>query len=124
MNEVLLALPNETVNGQVKFTEQGEAIAEKYANPRIAERNLEQMLNAQIRARARSLDQPEDDVSDEWLDAAATIADAARTAYQDLLNMDGFVSYFEQATPITVIEELNMGSLPASRSDERTVEDL
>jgi phosphoenolpyruvate carboxylase len=124
MNEALLALPNETVNGQVKFTEQGEAIAEKYANPRIAERNLEQMLNAQIRARARSLDQPAEDVPAEWLDAAATIADAARTAYQDLLDTEGFVSYFEQATPITVIEELNMGSRPASRSGERTVEDL
>jgi phosphoenolpyruvate carboxylase len=124
MNEALLALPNETVNGQVKFTEQGESIAEKYANPRIAERNLEQMLNAQIRARAQALDQPSDDVPEEWLDAAATIADAARTAYQDLLDTKGFVSYFEQATPITVIEELNMGSRPASRSGERTVEDL
>ena len=124
MNEALLALPNETVNGQVKFTEQGEAIAEKYANPRIAERNMEQMLNAQIRARARSLDRPAEDVPAEWLDAAATIADAARTAYQDLLDTEGFVSYFEQATPITVIEELNMGSRPASRSGERTVEDL
>jgi len=31
----------------VKFTEQGEAIAEKYANNRrIAERELEQMLDA------------------------------------------------------------------------------
>ena len=124
MNEALLALPNETVNGQVKFTEQGEAIAEKYANPRIAERNMEQMLNAQIRARARSLDRPAEDVPAKWLDAAATIADAARTAYQDLLDTEGFVSYFEQATPITVIEELNMGSRPASRSGERTVEDL
>ncbi|WP_435079186.1 phosphoenolpyruvate carboxylase [Halococcus sp. AFM35] len=124
MNEALLALPNETVNGQVKFTEQGESIAEKYANPRLAERNLEQMLNAQIRARAQALDQPADDVPEEWLAAAATIADAARTTYQDLLDTEGFVSYFEQATPITVIEELNMGSRPASRSGERTVEDL
>jgi phosphoenolpyruvate carboxylase len=124
MNEALLALPNETVNGQVKFTEQGESIAEKYANPQIAQRNLEQMLNAQIRARAQALDQPSDDVPEEWLAAAATIADAARTAYQDLLDTEGFVSYFEQATPITVIEELNMGSRPASRSGERTVEDL
>jgi phosphoenolpyruvate carboxylase len=124
MNEALLALPNETVNGQVKFTEQGESIAEKYANPRIAQRNLEQMLNAQIRARAQALDYPADDVPEEWLDAAATIADAARTAYQDLLDTEGFMSYFEQATPITVIEKLNMGSRPASRSGERTVEDL
>ncbi|SDQ57978.1 phosphoenolpyruvate carboxylase [Natronobacterium texcoconense] len=124
MNEALLALPNSTVTGQVKFTEQGEAIAEKYANPRIAERNIEQMLNAQLRARKRALEQPEEDVPEEWVDAMETMADAARREYRDLLESDGFVQYFEQATPITVIEDLNLGSRPASRSGERTVEDL
>ncbi|PSQ61427.1 MAG: phosphoenolpyruvate carboxylase, partial [Halobacteriales archaeon SW_9_67_25] len=49
MNDALLALPNETVTGEVKFTEQGEAISEKYAHDDIAERELEQMLNAQVR---------------------------------------------------------------------------
>ncbi|MFC6824446.1 phosphoenolpyruvate carboxylase [Halopelagius fulvigenes] len=125
MNEAMLALPNETVTGQIKFTEQGEAIAEKYANPRIAERNLEQMLNAQVRSRFEAIREPEEDVPDEWIDAMDTMAAAARREYYDLLESDGFVSYFEQATPITVIEELNLGSRPASRSDaERTVEDL
>ncbi|WP_435175988.1 phosphoenolpyruvate carboxylase [Halorussus sp. AFM4] len=124
MNDALLALPNETVTGQVKFTEQGEAIAEKYANPRIAERNLEQMLDAQLRARHEAIREPVEEVPDEWYDAMETAADAAREAYRDLLETDGFVSYFEDATPIEVIEELNMGSRPASRSGERTVEDL
>jgi len=124
MNEALLALPNSTVTGQVKFTEQGEAIAEKYANPRIAERNIEQMLNAQLRARKGALDQPEEEVRDEWVEAMETMADAARREYRDLLESEGFVRYFEQATPITVIEDLDLGSRPASRSGERTVEDL
>lgn len=124
MNDALLALPNETVSGQVKFTEQGEAIAEKYANPRIAERNVEQMLNAQLRSRHRAIEQPVEDVPEEWHEAMETAADAARETYRDLLDTDGFVRYFEQATPITVIEELNLGSRPASRSGERTVEDL
>ncbi|WP_158055940.1 phosphoenolpyruvate carboxylase [Halorussus halophilus] len=124
MNDALLALPNETVSGQVKFTEQGEAIAEKYANPRIAERNVEQMLNAQLRARHQAIERPVEDVPDEWYEAMETAADAARETYRDLLATDGFVRYFEQATPITVIEELNLGSRPASRSGERTVEDL
>ena len=53
-----------------------------------------------------------------------TMADAARQGYRDLLESDGFVRYFEQATPITVIEDLDLGSRPASRSGERTVEDL
>ncbi|MDJ1433783.1 phosphoenolpyruvate carboxylase [Halostagnicola sp. A-GB9-2] len=124
MNEALLALPNSTVTGQVKFTEQGEAIAEKYANPRIAERNIEQMLNAQLRARKQAIDQPEEEVREEWVDAMEIMADTARQEYRDLLESEGFVQYFEQATPITVIEDLNLGSRPASRSGERTVEDL
>jgi phosphoenolpyruvate carboxylase len=124
MNDALLALPNETITGEVKFTEQGEAIAEKYANPRIAERNLEQMLNAQLRARHEAIREPTEDVPDEWTAAMESVADAAREAYRDLLETEGFVSYFESATPITVIEQLNLGSRPASRSGERTVEDL
>ena len=124
MNEALLALPNETVTGQVKFTEQGEAIAEKYANPRIAERELEQMLDAQIRARQEANREPTEEVPEAWIDAMETMASAARDTYQSLLNADGFVSYFGQATPISVVEDLNLGSRPASRSGERTVEDL
>ena len=124
MNDALLALPSETVTGQVKFTEQGEAIAEKYANPAIAERNLEQMLNAQMRARERARHSDGEAVPDAWIDALSTAADAARAEYRDLLDTDGFVAYFEQATPITVIEALNLGSRPASRTGERTVEDL
>ncbi|SDY02046.1 phosphoenolpyruvate carboxylase [Halobellus clavatus] len=124
MNEAMLALPNETVSGQIKFTEQGEAIAEKYANPQIAERNLEQMLNAQVRARHQAIREPEEDVRDEWVEAMDEMAPTARTRYRDLLESDGFVTYFGQATPIGVIEDLNLGSRPASRSGERTVEDL
>ena len=124
MNEALTALPNETVTGQVKFTEQGEAIAEKYANPRIAERELEQMLDAQIRARKEANEEPVEDVPDRWVEAMEIMAPAARETYRDLLNSDGFVSYFEQATPISVVEDLNLGSRPASRSGERSVEDL
>jgi phosphoenolpyruvate carboxylase len=124
MNRAMLALPNQTVTGQIKFTEQGEAIAEKYANPRIAERNLEQMLNAQVRARHNAIREPEERVPDEWVEAMDTMATAARAEYRDLLETEGFVSYFEQATPITVIEDLNLGSRPASRSGERNVEDL
>ncbi|MFB6205181.1 MAG: phosphoenolpyruvate carboxylase [Haloglomus sp.] len=124
MNEALLALPTETVTGQVKFTEQGEAIAEKYANPDIAQRNLEQMLNAQVRARYRALTGDGEGAPETWHEPLETAADAAREAYRDLLETDGFVAYFERATPIRVIEDLNLGSRPASRSGERSVEDL
>ncbi len=124
MNEAMLALPRDTVTGEIKFTEQGEAIAEKYGNRRIAERNLEQMINAQVRARKRALSDPDQDIPEVWLDAMETMAEAARVEYRDLLETEGFVRYFEEATPITVIEDLNLGSRPASRTGERNVEDL
>ncbi|WP_277541190.1 phosphoenolpyruvate carboxylase [Haloarcula laminariae] len=124
MNDAMLALPNETVTGQIKFTEQGEAIAEKYANHDIAERNLEQMLNAQVRARHNAMEDPVEEIPEAWREAMETAAPAAREEYQDLLQTEGFVDYFEQATPITVIENLNMGSRPASRSEDRSVDDL
>jgi phosphoenolpyruvate carboxylase len=124
MNEALLALPKETISGEVKFTQQGEAIAETYGNPRVAERELKQMLNAQVRSRHAAVTKPDDPLPDHWEDAMDTMAEAARDAYRDLLETEGFVSYFEQATPITVIEQLNLGSRPASRSGERSVEDL
>ncbi|MFC3956948.1 phosphoenolpyruvate carboxylase [Halovivax cerinus] len=124
MNEALLALPNPTVTGQVKFTEQGEAIAEKYGHPDIAARNVEQMVNAQLRARKRAIETSRESIDDDWLDAMEVMADGARAAYRDLLEREGFVRYFEQVTPISVIEDLHLGSRPASRSDERSVEDL
>ncbi|MEF8937974.1 phosphoenolpyruvate carboxylase [Halovenus amylolytica] len=124
MNDALKALPNSTVTGDVKFTEQGEAIAEKYGNVRIGERELEQMLNAQLSARKQSIEHPEEDIEQEWVDAMETMSTAAREEYRGLLETDGFVTYFGQATPISVIENLNLGSRPASRSGERKVEDL
>ncbi|MFB6093738.1 MAG: phosphoenolpyruvate carboxylase [Halanaeroarchaeum sp.] len=124
MNEALRALPTETVTGEVKFTEQGEAIAEKYANPAIAERNIEQMLDAQIRARREALTVEREHVPAAHESAMETMAEAAREEYRDLLETPGFVEYFSAVTPIGVIEDLNLGSRPASRSGDRTVEDL
>jgi len=124
MNEALLALPKETVSGDVKFTQQGESIAETYGNPRIAERELDQMLNAQVRARHAAVSEDDPDVPDEWVETMAEMADAAREAYRDLLDSEGFVEYFEAVTPIDVVEDLNLGSRPASRTGERAVEDL
>lgn len=124
MNRALLALPLDTITGQVKFTVQGEAIAESYGNPGIARRELEQMLNAQLRITRRAREEARVRVPDDWVEAMRIMADAARAEYQDLLESEGFVSYFEQVTPITVIDELNLGSRPTSRTGERRPEDL
>jgi phosphoenolpyruvate carboxylase len=78
MNDAMLALPNETVTGQINFTGQDEAIAEKYADPRVAEHELGQMLKAQIRARLNALENPTEPITEEWMSAMEKAADAAR----------------------------------------------
>ena len=123
-HEALLALPEATVTGQVKFTEQGETIAERYANQTVANRNLERTVGAQIKARRDALEGAPKQIPESWETAMEQAAGAAREEYRDLLETEGFLPYFEAATPIGVIEELNMGSRPASRSTERSVGDL
>ncbi|MBC8078158.1 MAG: phosphoenolpyruvate carboxylase, partial [Chloroflexales bacterium] len=49
-NRAILAQPHGTVRGQIKITEQGEVISERYADPATAHRNLEQVMNAVLRA--------------------------------------------------------------------------
>ena len=48
--EAILAQPPGAVNGSLRLTEQGEVIAAKYAEPRIAHRNLETLLAATLEA--------------------------------------------------------------------------
>ncbi len=46
--DAILAQPPGAVNGSLRLTEQGEVIAAKYAEPRIAHRNLETLLAATL----------------------------------------------------------------------------
>lgn len=124
MNAALRALPPETVSGGVRFTEGGEAIAEKYGNQRIAERNMEQMINAQLRARKRARFDDPTPPKDEWTEAMATMSEAALETYRELVETDGFVQFFEETTPISVIEELDLGSRSYWELGERSAEEV
>jgi phosphoenolpyruvate carboxylase len=113
-NRAILGQPGGTVRGRIKVTEQGEVIAERYANRQIAYRHLSQVLNAVIRASLRS----EEEVPRSWFETLTVGGDAARTAYCELINSDGFGEYFQQATPLEEITRLTIGSRPARRAVE------
>jgi phosphoenolpyruvate carboxylase len=56
---------------------------------------------------------------------AETIASAARQAYRSLAHEEpDFIPYFREATPIDVIERLEIGSRPPSRREQKGVGDL
>jgi phosphoenolpyruvate carboxylase len=117
------ASPRGSVDGYLRLTEQGEVIHRKYGVRALAERNLEQMTGAVLRAtlRPRVIEPREI----EWRELTTQIANDARLNYRALVHDDpSFATYFRAATPIDVIERLRIGSRPSRRGNKGGVESL
>ncbi|MGA0892027.1 MAG: phosphoenolpyruvate carboxylase [Burkholderiaceae bacterium] len=111
--QAIRAQPPGTVGGQLRLTEQGEMITSKYAEPELGRRNLETLLAATLET---SLLHGQTQPSTDFIQAAQAIAQASQQAYQALVyQTPAFVDYFFEATPISEIAGLNIGSRPASR---------
>jgi len=120
-NKAILAQPPGTVGNQIKLTEQGEVIADRYGLPKIAHRHLEQVLHAVLLAGLeRRADPPK-----EWELALDRVAELSRKYYRKLVyETPSFIEYFRAATPINEISRLNLGSRPGSRKKSDRIEDL
>lgn len=116
----ILSLPNESLDGTLRLTEQGEILAERYDDIQIAYRHLEQILWATLVGSTRQHSVPEP----RWLQIMEQLADTSLKAYHDLVQAPGFMQYFSATTPIEGIEDLPIASRPARRRGERTLEDL
>lgn len=110
----VIAAPRGSVAGVLRLTEQGEVIHRKYGLRALALRNLEQSTAAVLRATlAPRAAEPREEL---WREIADLLADSSRDAYRDLVYArEDFVDYFREATPIDVIERLNIGSRPSKR---------
>lgn len=120
-NRAILAQPPESVRGRIRLTEQGEVISERYANPAIAHRHLEQVLHAVLLTSGRRPTFPQEE---EWAAIMDELAARAYTAYRELVEHPLFLRYFHQATPIDHIARLNIGSRPARRRPTAGIDDL
>ncbi len=118
----LEALPHGSLSGDLRVTEQGETIAQKYANPLTATYNLELLVAGctatTLRHRGKATDYSD---THSVLDR---LAEASKDAYESLLAADGFMTYFAEATPIDVLENAAIGSRPSRRTGRRTLADL
>ena len=121
-NQAILAQPAGTVHGQLRLTEQGEMIFERYGLAGIGARHLEQLVHALL---LTTFSPPGADVPKQWCEIMAGLADQSAAAYRSLVyEHPRFVDYFYEATPIAEIVRLNIGSRPASRSSSRRIQDL
>lgn len=121
----LNALPVGAVNGDLRLTEQGEVIAQKYANRITAAHNLELLFAGTMAVTLRHARMGEqDDRLRQLVPVMDRLAAWSRAAYQALLQTEGFLAFWTQATPIDAIESSRIGSRPVRRTAERTLANL
>jgi phosphoenolpyruvate carboxylase len=112
------------VGGRLRFTEQGESITNRYADPALARRHLEQLVHAVLVAAGR---RPTGTPSrgGAWEQAMNELSPLAEQAYRGLVHeTKQLPSYLRAATPIEEIGRLNIGSRPAWRSPTQGLSDL
>jgi len=120
--DALVAQPQGTVGGRIRITEQGEVVANKYADPELARQSLETLTAGVVLASLRR--QASEDLAP-WSKAMDALARTAMRAYRSLVyETPGFADYFFAATPIAEIADLNIGSRPTSRQASRTIHGL
>jgi phosphoenolpyruvate carboxylase len=116
------AIHPSALNGDLRVTEQGEAIEQKFANRLTAVYNME-LLFAGV-ARATLLDQHAPEPPHVLEPTMDWLAERSRQTYTHLRHAPGFLAFFRQATPIDAIEESRIGSRPSRRTGQPALEDL
>jgi len=114
-HNAILAQPDNTVNGMIKITEQGEVLSYKYAVPQSASYELELAVGGLMKASRHLVIQEHNDyVSFE--ENMKIMALEGERKYRELTddNKD-IMDYFYQATPVKELGELNIGSRPSHR---------
>jgi len=114
-HESILAQPPATVQGRIKFTEQGEVLSYKYSNVETAVYELGMGATGLILASCSLIREPQWD-DDRHMATMAELATLGEEAYRELIDRTpGILDYFYESTPVQEIGFLNIGSRPSHR---------
>ena len=116
--DALIALPWGSVDGQIKMTEQGEVISDKYALPSLARENVELTLAASLEATIlnRGPRQTTAELA-AWGNCMQLLSDASFKRYRSLIEQPDLPAYFYASTPVEQLGNLFLGSRPSRRPD-------
>ena len=116
MNRAILASAPHSLGGHIKITEQGEVVADRYANREIALRHLEQLTSAVLMASSSGHERMVQTARKSANAIIAELAERSARAYRALVWEDpAFEAFYVAATPIAELSELTLGSRPAAR---------
>ena len=118
----LEALPAASLGGDIRLTEQGETIAQKFGNLPTATFNLELLVAGVTATTVRH--EGEEPALHALAPIVERLAKSSQRAYRRLLDGEDFITFYRQATPIDALEHSRIGSRPSRRSGKPTLADL
>jgi phosphoenolpyruvate carboxylase len=116
--DALIALPWGSVDGQIKMTEQGEVISDKYALASLARENVELTLAASLEATIlnRGPRQSKEELA-AWGNCMQLVSDSSFKRYRTLIEQPDLPAYFYASTPVEQLGDMFLGSRPSRRPD-------
>ena len=115
-HESILSQPEGTVHGQIKFTEQGEVLSNKYSNPETAVYELTLGVTGLMLASRYQILPGSSTATEENISIMRDIMAYGENSYRQLTDhTEGFLDYFYEATPVGEIGLMNIGSRPSHR---------
>ena len=117
----LRSQPPNSVNGNIRITDQGEVIQQKYGYEPLAKYNLCSYIGAVTEASLNPPPSPKEN----WRKLIEKMSDISKSSYRKNINQSSeFIKYFKTVTPHIALGKLSIGSRPSKRKKTDNIKSL